>query len=108
MTKPRASIIRSDRRIAARIETLSHLFDVSVATLQRAIDAGQIKASNALGPPLYHVDYVEKLIFGGDTSEDRPAPSPILQPSPMRALALDPSVEAVRAQTTRGRREAAA
>jgi hypothetical protein len=86
MTRAVEHIIRPDRRVAARLETLAYLFDVSPETIRRAVEAGKLKPSKALGPPLYRVDDVEKLLFGGDTP----------QPSPSAFHEEDPSIVGAR------------
>jgi hypothetical protein len=70
MTKPRAAIERPDTRIAARVETLAFLFDVSVQTVVNAVNAGKLKAScEVFGVKLYHVKTVERAVFGLGAAE---------------------------------------
>lgn len=67
MTVSKGSIVRPDKRVGARLETLAYLFDVSVSTVERAIAAGRILPSREVfGVPLYHVETVEKAVFAGD------------------------------------------
>lgn len=101
MTRALRDISRPDRRIAAKVETLAHLFDVSPETIRRAVEDGKLKPSKALGPVLYRVDDVEKLLFGDDAAAEAPTPSND-----------DPSVRAVQGaqhgKAQRGRRGSAA
>lgn len=76
MTKPRAEIIRPDRRIAAQVETLAYIFDVGISTIQRAIAEHGIVGSSKFGPTLYRVDDVENALFSVDAMKPPPSPSP--------------------------------
>jgi hypothetical protein len=75
VTKRRAEIERPDTRIAARIETLAFLFDVSVQTIANAVEAGRLKPSKEVfGVKLYHVKSVERAVFGAATESDGAGP----------------------------------
>jgi hypothetical protein len=89
MSRAKASIIKPDRRIAVQIDTLCHLFDVSPTTIDRAVAAGKLTPSRELGPVLYSVEDVEKLLFSGDIRTATPAASE------------DSSVAAINAKTNR-------
>ncbi len=67
MTKRKADIIRPDQRLAAQIETLAFLFDCSVSTLERAVAAGMIRASDKFGVKLFLVEDVKNALFCDDS-----------------------------------------
>ncbi len=65
MTRRKAYIVRHDKRIGARLDTLAYLFDISPQTILNAVTAGKIRPpTEFLGVKLYHVESVEKALFG--------------------------------------------
>ncbi|MGE3245060.1 MAG: hypothetical protein AB7F96_15510 [Beijerinckiaceae bacterium] len=67
MTKRRDGISRPDRRVAAQIETLAFMFDMSVSQMARMLAQHGIAGSDRFGPTVYRVDTVENAIFGLDS-----------------------------------------
>ena len=100
MTRRRAEIERPDKRIAARVETLAFLFDVSVQTIVNAVKAGKIKASSEVfGVKLYHVKSVERAVFGFAEADPGAA-----EPGIESGGAVDPYLKGIHDATAEKRR----
>lgn len=95
MALRKSDIVRPDRRVAAQLQTLAYIFDISPTQLRRMLHEHGIAGSDRFGPTLYRVDEVEKALFPVDRSQDGPA-----------GFATDPSVGAVHEAAKRGNRRA--